>query len=374
MSMKWLAIALLPAVAGAWSWNQEKTHSKESRGSKSGLVRVQQDDAADRDEDADDERFDRDAWKKKLTTGDLEEREQAFDELARTARANGAAREALEAWSKSGDSELAWTSRLLLRDVQRAPRAFAFGGPHSGQNFWRGSVPHGGRGNGFGIDFDDFAQRFEDLDSMFGDLRAQWDDMLRSMPAPSGGASSSETSISLQSGPDGVSCTITEKVDGKDETKTYEAKSMDELLEAHPELRDRLGGDDAVRVYGLGPRAWTMPSLPDRFFRAPSRSKLHVEPFLTTPKGHGEPRTDVLGIDCMQADEGLAVEGVHENTIASLIGLREGDVVVEINGTQIRERGDVKRVLSERASDADVSVVVVGKGGARRTLTWKPKT
>ena len=372
MSINWLAIALLPAVAGAWNWNQhEKSAGKESRGAGSGLVRVHQDAASDRDDHADDESFDRAAWKKKLTSGDLEQRERAFDELAETALENREAREALEEWSRSGDSELSWTSRLLLREVNRGPRVLGFRAPHfGGQKFdWR-------NGGSFGIDFDDFRQQFDDLDSMFGDLRAQWDEMLRSMPTPSSGGSSAQ-SMSLKMGPDGVTCTITEKVDGKEETKTYEAESMDELLEAHPELRDQLGGGSGVHVHGLGSGTWSIPSLKGRSLRIPSRSNdLHVEPFSTSPRSlaRGEPRTDVLGISCTQTDEGLKVESVHPDTIASWIGLREGDVVVEINGTKIRERGDVRKVLSERASDADVSVVVVGKGGQRRTLTWKPKT
>jgi serine protease Do len=99
----------------------------------------------------------------------------------------------------------------------------------------------------------------------------------------------------------------------------------------------------------------------------------------------GNPRTDRLGISCSQVSKdraeelglesgvGLEVMDVAPGSIAGVLGLRQGDVVTEINGTTIRSADDVKKVLADRAKDGEVAVVVQGEDGDRRTLTWKPK-
>jgi len=99
----------------------------------------------------------------------------------------------------------------------------------------------------------------------------------------------------------------------------------------------------------------------------------------------GNPRTDRLGIACSQlsterayelgldAGAGLEIMDVVPGSIASILGLRSGDVVTEINGTAIRSADDVKKVLADRSKDGEVAVAVVGEGGDRRTMTWKPK-
>jgi hypothetical protein len=319
------------------------------------------------------ERFDGDAWRKRLGTGDFEERERAFDQLARLARHDEDARKAIEEWSKSGqDPELAWTSRMLLRELDRNP--------------WRALKPKvwsgmGMNGQGWNFDFDDFARRFDDLDSMFGDLREQWGDMLQGLPAPSAGSKSSSRSLSLQVGPDGVTCNVTEIVDGKEEKRTYEAKSMDELLQAHPELRENLGGPHFQLFQGL-PHGG-LQFLP----RTPSGLSPHTWSFndRDDSTAGSEPPTDRLGIKCaevgkdratelgLESGVGLTVQEVLPGTIASLLGLRHGDIVVEVNGANIHGAEDVKSALSARASEADVSVVVVGADGHRRKLIWKPK-
>jgi S1-C subfamily serine protease len=60
-------------------------------------------------------------------------------------------------------------------------------------------------------------------------------------------------------------------------------------------------------------------------------------------------------------------------SIASILGLRPGDIVTEINGKAIRSADEVKKVLADRSKDGEVAVVVLGEGGDRRTMTWKPK-
>ena len=361
MKLHWFAIAALPLLAGPALLGQQKSDGADA--SKSRLTRVARHD--------DDDAFDRDAWKKKLSDANLDQRERAADELSRLARQDAGARSALEEWSKDDkDRELAWTSRMLLREVGRNP--FSMNHPRAFR---------GGPGFGNDFDFDDFAKRFDDLDSMFGDLREQWGDMLRTLPAPSASGTSSSKSLSLNVGPDGVSCEVTEKVDGQEQKHTYTAKTMDELLEAHPELKDSLG-DTHFQFWRGTPQGGGLQFFPRGTYGVAPRARGFAAPHDRST--NGEPPTDRLGLLCQVLDNeradalglehgvGLAVAQVQPDTIASQLGIREGDVVVELNGTTIHGTEDVKKVLEQRAADADVSVVVVGADGHKRTLTWKP--
>lgn len=375
MNTRWLMMAALPVLAIPFAWAQAKGHGENGK-----LTRV-----SPRSEQQDEKRFDSDAWRKKLTAGDLEARESAFDELVGAARRDPAAREAIEAWSHDeSDANLAWTSRLALREIDRGGRRLGmYGGARPGWGLF-----------GKDFDFENFAQRFDDLDSMFGDLRSQWDDMMQALPNPSGqgGAHSESQSMTLECRPDGVTCKVTEKVDGQDETREYTAKSMDELLEANPELRSKLGQN--------GPFVWSMPNGSHSIVVPPMRGRvdggmgggmgggmnlprMYRDGRGAPPAVTGEPRTDVLGIYCapvgdarakeldLESGEGLLVEETQPGTIASVLGLRAGDVLVDINGTTIHSAEDVKKVLADRDAAGEVKVTVAGSEG-RRTLTWKP--
>src|SRR6185436_7098882 len=65
--------------------------------------------------------FDAERWRKELVAGDLDQRQASYEELVQLARRDPAARAALEEWSQ-GNDELAWTSRLALRELGRGPR------------------------------------------------------------------------------------------------------------------------------------------------------------------------------------------------------------------------------------------------------------
>ena len=381
MKMRWFEIgsvvAVLPVLAMPYAWAQSGSSREHSTGK---LTRVTPP-SETREESGD---FDRAAWKKQITAGDLEEREAAFDRLAGIVRHDPAAREALEGWSKdTSDTDLAWTSRLVLREADRGAHGWMQGGLPPGRTL-------------FGQDFDGFAQRFDDLDSLFGDLRSQWDTMMQHLPAPSAGGpngTESATSMTLQSGPDGVTCKVTEKVDGQETTHEYTAKTMDELLDANPELREKLGGNGSMvftlpngggRARMMIPGAGGFGGGGARVLPRTYRGGVTLEPQDSGAFGNaGEPRTDRLGIFCAPVDEstaeqlhlaagdGLRVQSTQPGSIASILGLRTGDVVTEINGTTIRSAEDVQKVLAGRVEGAEVSVVVVGSEG-RRTLTWKP--
>jgi hypothetical protein len=316
-------------------------------------------------------------WKQKLGDSDLDRRESAYTELLERARKDDELRSTLEQWARSGESnELSWTARLALRELRMSGPARARG-PGAAQR------P--------GQDFDDLRRRFDSLeqhfggmDSTFEDLRAQMDEMLRTLPqAPDGlqpaqppaGAMQQFQGYSMQVGPDGVTLEMTEKgADGKAEKRTYKAKDMDELLQNYPELRGKIGGGEHFDLRGSPGQNW--------FFL---RNGQPENDWLRSPRPSKQPPTDVLGIYSqklapeqareleLEPEQGLRVERVEPGTIAQILGIRRGDTIVELNGKAVYSAEDVRKVLKERKPDEDLSVTLIGEGAKeRRTLRWSP--
>lgn len=333
--------------------------------------------------------FDSVLWRERLQQKDLESRERDFDKLVAEAKNNDAARTELEGWAKDDSNpDLAWTSRLALREIgQRANESR--GGL---QRLGTPGFPRGLGADDFGdlrSRFDDLQQRFGGLDSMFDDLQQEldrlgvgaWPGMPRAGAVPPGASGQSQAqSYSLQMTPDGVKVEVSEDVNGKRETKTYTAKSLDELYEAHPELRDQFG----ARVHVFGNRASPFGNRRDDFF--------------ATPRGLGDPnsmrparplqgglRTDILGVMIqkpsdddvktrkLDAGVGLKVESIEPGSLAEKIGVMKGDVLVELNGQSLKSAEDVRDTLAARHDDQDVNVTVVDDAGKRRSLTWRAK-
>lgn len=340
MKSVWIASVLLGAVGGgAW------THSA-PLGPQGRLVRVTPTPSADAQ--------DIEGWRQRLSASDLASREKAFDALVGSALTDRELERALESWcADTTDLGLAWTSRLALREL-RARREQERG-------------MRGMRVPGWGID------PFADSQSMVEDLRRQMDEMLQrgAPPLPSGPASSSFESFSLQSGPDGVTCKVTKSVDGRDVTEEYSAATIDELLDAHPELREHVAGQSLDPFSGLGARGL--------------RLQLGAPPSSLPPAAPGV-RTDVLGVvvQSLAASEasdlsldpgvGLRIERVEPGTIAQQLGLQRGQVLLEINGTKIRSRDDISSEIKKRGSDGALEVIVIDRWGQKRTRTWKPDT
>jgi S1-C subfamily serine protease len=70
---------------------------------------------------------------------------------------------------------------------------------------------------------------------------------------------------------------------------------------------------------------------------------------------------------------GLLIDRIEPGTIAKALGLRRGDVLLELNGTKLESAADVSRVLRERKAEEDLRVTFTDRRGERRTLTWKPQ-
>ncbi len=331
--------------------------------------------------------FDREEWIERLTDADLEARERTYVDLVRRARIDPLARAVLEELAQDATrAELAWTARLALRELGRA-------------NF-PGFLPDDL--GGFGLD-----GRMEEM------LKQLWQERpsfpfsppqrprlrLQVPSAPSSpGSSSSERSVQVQQTPEGAKIVITETIDGKESTREYEGKNLEEILEQHPELSDELHvsaipdgfrlqwnkedpwqgllapfeyGDEGRRL----PQAFLErhglfdPSELDRFFAPTEKSRAL--------------RTDVLGVVIASAisqdraqelgvPSGLVVQSVSQGTIAALLGIRAGDLLLEVNGKPLARAQDITNELEARAEDGSLTVVWIDDLGQRNTKTWTP--
>lgn len=383
MTTNWMAIVAAPAMVAPLILCTSNANGADSNATPhSGLVRVNAQTPAT---------FDADAWKERLRSSDLEAREHDFERLIDEARGNDAARKQLEAWAHdNGDEGLAWTSRMALREL-RAQAGFGTSPFHA---MPRSGMQGGAPWNDLRSRMDDLQSRFGGLDSMFDDLQREMDEAFRNMPQPGqmqpgqmqpgqGGFQNSHSkAYSMQVGPDGVKVEVSQDVDGKKESQTYTAKTLDELYAAHPELKDQFGVHVDVPTPGSGGLA--PQASPFGHWRgfSPDEDDRPAIPLTPNAMG-GAMRTDVLGVrvgtptaeerTAAKVDDGvgLKVESVQPGTIASKIGVEKGDMVVDLNGRAVKSVEDVRSVLGARKNGEDVAVTVVDEQGQKRVLTWR---
>ena len=68
---------------------------------------------------------------------------------------------------------------------------------------------------------------------------------------------------------------------------------------------------------------------------------------------------------------GVVIAGVEEGSAAEAAGLREGDVILEINRQPVRNIGDFKR-LSGKLSKQDSTLLLINRQGRRLFLAIQP--
>jgi hypothetical protein len=330
-------------------------------------LRVDGDSALDQD-------FAADHWLYKLTDADLEQRERNFDEIVGIVRRNPQARAWLEQRAADpADPELAWTARLALREAGARQRFLQRANPqlkglrvpqvHDLQDRLRRLL------DGTGIDFP----------MGFGPTSVV------PLPGSFQGRSQSER-VQMESGPDGVKVTVTETVDGETSSTTYEAESLEGLLEAHPELRDKVSDGHAFRLH-FGDVDRTLDSSfgierllgesPFGLFEHRPPGGLPADPDQAIP-------TDVLGVYVgdlgaaraasmgLESGQGLVVQRTEPGTIAGVLGIGGGDVLLSINGVKMDARGRISDVLAERPPDGELTVVWLDSHGEKHRRTWVP--
>jgi len=361
MKFAWITLGIVPAFAPASQFAPQPPQQNGQR-----LERVGQGHA----------RFDAREWGHKLGTHDLDERERAYQGLVDLAVNDAAARAALESWAKDeSNQDLAWTARLALREVKRRPGTQM----HALKEFGGGAMDDL-RGR-----FHELERRFGGLDSLFGDLQRDFDGMFQDAP-PGATRHSRAESYQMRVTPDGVEIVIDEDVDGQRKERTYKGESMEEILEANPELRERIGNGPNVRFFGLED--------PFELRMQPPRQGRNAMPSVPAPDAHdwdqpakpllepGSVRTDILGVQYttptddqrkklnLEEGVGIEVERTEPNTIASALGLQPGDVVISLNGRALKSRDDVVGALRDRQSGESVRIEVVDPQGQRHTMTW----
>lgn len=198
------------------------------------------------------------------------------------------------------------------------------------------------------------------------------------------------SSVQIQILPDGVTVRVQETVDGKQTVKEYKGASIEELKKKHPELAKHLGG---VRFRQQGPgdpfdmdKFWKdwhkdfdddfMRRLRDDTRREMERMERWLKmwrerdrfdwpqragdrPLLGMRGDRPEP---VLDAQLQLRGRGLVVRSVEKETLADTLGLRVHDVLVELNGTEIRRIDDVARILRQRKEGDPVTAKVIRRG------------
>jgi hypothetical protein len=320
--------------------------------------------------------FDPEEWRRLLATADLDRREKNLDQLLTRARVDPLARAFLEELARDGEHpDLAWTARLALRELGRAPQAFSPLAPL-----------FGGLG-GFASDPFQLHGRMEEM------LRDLWSEhggmgfLLRppQVPGTQTPPRSSQRSVEVTQDKDGARVVIEEWVDGKEQRREYRDSSLEALLEKNPELAREL---ESGGVF-LGPSQGELDLRFDLGQRQGGRWSWPFRQLEPPPAGQTEPlqrsrpvRTDVLGVmvrpvSAERAKElgladglGLIVRDAYPGTYAHLLGVRAGDVLLQLDGVELRDADDIGRVMGSRSSDQDLTLVWIDQLGQRQARTW----
>jgi len=197
--------------------------------------------------------------------------------------------------------------------------------------------------------------------------------------------------VQIQMHPDGVSVTVTRMVDGKQETKAYKGKSLEALKKKHPELRDVLGNRRFGFPFGRDPgdpfdmdrfwKEWRKRDDPFRKWHEETRRELEemrrtweqlrrsrekqlreFESRRDRAAGHRlgvrvQRPEPVVDAQLQLRGRGLVVHAVEKGTTADDLGLRKHDILVELNGVEIRRFEDVARALARAPGAATAKVV-----------------
>lgn len=291
---------------------------------------------------------------------DLSVRMDAYGRAVELVTRYRGARDAVESWA--GDStelELAWTAQLILREAQavrerasRSPFGRSFPSPLHDLDF-------GG----------DLFEQLEQLLERRGGLSLDAWPPSHDLSFPGGqlppGSTSQSQGFSMSVTPDGVRIELKESEGDHEETKVYEAESVEQLLELHPELEQYIDAQGAIPPRSLhGPRMRGGQPL--------------------DPTHQGTPRTDRLGVRVLPPGEftrdvqglgrgvGLEVVSVLPGSLAEALEISRGDVLIAIDGHSLRSVEDVKHSLGQRAEEASLEVEVIDRNGQVHLRTWAP--
>jgi hypothetical protein len=188
-------------------------------------------------------------------------------------------------------------------------------------------------------------------------------------------------SLSMQIGPDGKVRVEVRKTDehGAADQQVYEAPDLETFHRQYPGVLPQGGlGGGGLRWFFQGgtgqPQGGQAGPLGGRLPRlwAPRDGR---DPAAPQPNEAAEPKGRRLGVFVrneipaelreyldLEVGQGLMVESVQERSLAMALGLRQGDIVLELAGQSIGSSEDVQRALAGLAEGAEVVGTVLRKG------------
>ena len=294
--------------------------------------------------------FDRDAWRERLADPDLDAREAAFERIVERARRAGPARAFLDELAAGDDVELAWTARLARKRASQAGvRASLF------------------------ADFDAMERHLDELSRRFA---PGWNPRLDTLVIPFSSWTSpgvlrpggvAGRSVEVRGGDGGWTVRVTEEGEEGTSTREYEGESLEEILEAHPELRDEIGMEASFVGPGMRLKVGTSSEALDiegllRAFAPTERGRLRIGLGAPVPM---EVPTEKLGVRVRRRAEGpgLVILDAVPGTIAHRIGLAPGDVLLEVDGRPLVAEDDVSVAMAAWDRARELEVVWLDGGG-----------
>lgn len=344
-------------------------------------------------------------WRERLTANDMDAREVAYTELLLAARRDTSLAMALEVWSlDSSAPELAWTARLALRELERGANA-----PQVLRLRWiaRGQVAP--------LSPDSLSIMRMQQQSRTGQLEHEApllaDHPLREAVVPQEAPFGEGSALSLlaprgfelpnsapvrplqrrilhtyklEVQPEGVSLTITESSASGQTQKVYASQDLAALVSEYPALRDEVPGLSGLARQSIGNGIYYQWKAQAEEQGADGRvvPQTTAQPF-ALPGAVAIVSTKILGVKCTPVSSeagdpgllgpgvGLRIEGRKPGTIAAELGLRRGDILVELNGEQLCNVEEISAGLL-RSQGGDVVLKILDRTGLERTLTWVP--
>ena len=142
-----------------------------------------------------------------------------------------------------------------------------------------------------------------------------------------------------------------------EKTRQYSEENLEAILEANPDLGEEIGMDaggglETFRFRlggsGLSPQVWS-PDREDRSLRGwlyrPDTQALRTDKLGVIVGSISPERAEALGLE---AGTGLLVESTYPGTLAEILGVGAGDVLVELNGKVLVRADDISAVLQAR--------------------------
>lgn len=291
--------------------------------------------------------FDATAWAARLADPNLVARERAFSDIVALASIDPAAVAWLEGLAGPAiGGELGWTARLALREIERTRvnRFDVFGDP-----FRTFGDPFPGLriGPDGASDIGELRRR---LDELFGRVGG-------GVPGAAADGRASGQSVSVRQDGDGCTVEVVEIVDGEEQRRTYEGESLEQVLEAHPELRELVQGGVQLGVPSVPRLGDTVDATPD-----PRVLGVFVSELPDDVRAH-------LGLE---GGVGVYVRSVVPLGHAHRLGIAMGDVLVELDGRAIDSLTRVSEIMGARDPKAELRAVWYDAWGNRRSRSWRP--